>query len=117
MSRQVQKNTRNPFTSLHHSGLIKLLICHELKHRKDSWGGFLAQNQVGIPTMHARVVPEMSSPQIENMEERLFDEDNLPLSEVIARRQRMRELQGEGAATVNRVGLNKPQGRRLSKSK
>ena len=45
-------------------------------------------------TMHARVVPETSSPQTENPEERFSNEDNLPLSEVIAIRQRMRELQG-----------------------
>ena len=42
MSRQVQKNTNNHFSSLHHSGLIKLLIFHELQRKNDSWGGFLA---------------------------------------------------------------------------
>ena len=80
MSRQVQRNTRNPFASLRHLGLIKLLICHELKRRNDSWGGFLAGNQVGIPTMYARVVPETSSPQTENLKQRLSDEDKLTLT-------------------------------------
>ena len=31
MSQQVQKNKKNPLTSLHHLGLIKILICFEME--------------------------------------------------------------------------------------
>ena len=84
MSCQVQKNTRNPFDSLHHSGLIKLLICHELQCKNDSWEGFLAWYQFCVQITHTKVVPRPTSPHKGNREERLSNEDDLPLSEVIA---------------------------------
>ena len=45
MSQQVQRNVNNPLTSLHHSGLVKILICSELEQRHDSWVKFLKRNQ------------------------------------------------------------------------
>lgn len=117
MSRQVKKNTRNPFASLHHFGLIKLLIFHELKRKNDSWEGFLAQNQVGVQITHTRVVPRPTSPHKDNREERLSDEDDLPLSEVIALRQRRRELQEKETASTNKVEMEKSKDERSSNSK
>ena len=84
MSCQVQKNTRNPFASLHHSELIKLLIYHELQRKNDSWEGFLDKNQFGVQITHTRVVPRPTSPHKEDGEGRLSNEDDLPLGEVIA---------------------------------
>ena len=49
MSSQVQKNTKNPTSSLHHYGLIKLLVCEELKSRNITWEAFLAKNLSGSP--------------------------------------------------------------------
>ena len=45
MSQQVQKNIKNPLTSLHHSGLIKIFICFDLEQRHDSWVEFVKRNQ------------------------------------------------------------------------
>ena len=45
MSQQVQWNIKNPLTSLHHSGLIKILICSKLDKRHDNWVKFLKRNQ------------------------------------------------------------------------
>ena len=47
MSSQVQKNTKNPTSSLHHYGLVKLLVCEELKSRKVTWEAFLAKKLLG----------------------------------------------------------------------
>ena len=49
MSSQVQKNTKNPTSSLHHYGLIKLLVREELKSKKVTWEVFLAKNLSGSP--------------------------------------------------------------------
>lgn len=45
MSSQVSKKTKNPLTSLHHSGLIKILICFELQQCHDTWDNFVERNQ------------------------------------------------------------------------
>lgn len=49
MSQQVQKNNKNPLMSLHHSGLIKILIFFELEKWHDSWVEFLKRNQFEAP--------------------------------------------------------------------
>ena len=41
----MQKNKKNPLTSLHNSGLIKILICFELEQRHDNWLEFMKRNQ------------------------------------------------------------------------
>ena len=41
----MQKNIKNPLMSLHHLGLIKILICFKLEQRHDSWVEFLKRNQ------------------------------------------------------------------------
>ena len=45
MSQQVHQNVKNPLTSLHHSGLIKILFCFKLEERHDSWVEFLKRNE------------------------------------------------------------------------
>ena len=91
MRRQVQKNTQNPFASLHHSGLIKRLIYDELQRNRDSWEGFLSRNQFGAQITHTRVIPRPISPHKEDAGKGLSDEDDIPLSEFIALRQKRRE--------------------------
>ena len=84
MSRKVQKNTKNPFASLHHSRLIKLLLCHELQRKNDSWEGFLSQNQFGVQITHTTVIPRPVPPHKEDVAKYLSDEDDFPLRKVIA---------------------------------
>ena len=48
MSGQVKRNAHNPLSSLHHSGLIKILICYELEQRNDTWIAFLDRNYLGF---------------------------------------------------------------------
>jgi hypothetical protein len=44
MSQQIQRNPRNPLRSLHHHGLINILIMEELHSRGDNWDDFLKRN-------------------------------------------------------------------------
>ena len=84
MSKKVQKNTKNPFASLHHSGLFKFLLSHELQRKNDSWEGFLSRNQFGVQITHTTTIPRPVSPHKEDVGKDLSDEDDLPLREVIA---------------------------------
>jgi hypothetical protein len=43
MSSQVRKNVANPYNSLFHHNLIKLLVITELKKQGKTWGEFLYQ--------------------------------------------------------------------------
>lgn len=45
MRQQVQNSKKNPLRALHHSGLIKILICFELEQQNDSWDEFIKRNQ------------------------------------------------------------------------
>ena len=107
MSRKVQKNTWNPFASLCHSRLIKLLLCHEFQWKNDSWEGFLSRNQFGVQITHTTVIPRPISPHKEDVGKDLSDEDDLPLREVIALQRKRREQQEKEAATSVRVEVEK----------
>ena len=45
MSRQVHKHSGNPYNSLYHHGLIKILIEDELHVRRDTWDNFVNRIQ------------------------------------------------------------------------
>ena len=49
MSRRVQKHSSNPYNSLYHHGLVKILIEDELHLWKDSWVNLVERIQ-GIPS-------------------------------------------------------------------
>ena len=57
MSSQVRKNTKTPLTSLHHSNLIKILMCYELQQRHETWENFMERNKFESP------VPSIKPPQ------------------------------------------------------
>ena len=78
MSRQVKKNTQNPLSSLHHLGLIKMLVCNALEKQNDTWVSFLNWNQFGFSKWNV----EITSPE-NDKEERLSDEENRPLSDLL----------------------------------
>lgn len=80
MSKQVKRNTQNPLSSLHHSGLIKILVCYDLEKRKDMWISFLNRNCFGFSSQDAEITSKFNSLQENDKEERLSDEDNRPLS-------------------------------------
>ena len=107
MSKKVHKNTKNSFTNLHHSGLIKLLLFHELQRNNNSWEGFLSWNQFGVQITHTTVIPRPVSPHKEDVGKDLSDEDDLPLREVIALQRKRREQQEKEAATSVRVEVEK----------
>ena len=81
MSKQVKRNTQNPLSSLHHSGLIKILVCDELEKRKDTWISFFNRKRFGLSNQNAEITSKPDSSQENNKEERLSDEDNHPLSD------------------------------------
>ena len=66
-------------SSLHHAGLIKILLCHELEKQKDSLSAFLERNQIGLSDI---LSPKEDSPRQADPKERLSDEDNIPLSQL-----------------------------------
>ena len=41
MPRRVQKHPGNPYNSIYHHGLVKILIADEIHLRKDSWVNFV----------------------------------------------------------------------------
>jgi hypothetical protein len=49
MSRRVQKHSGNPYNSLYHHGLIKILIEDELRLRRDNWDNFVTRIR-GLPS-------------------------------------------------------------------
>ena len=51
MSEQVQRSKKNRLTSLHHSGLIKILILFELEQQHNNWDEFLKRNQFETLTL------------------------------------------------------------------
>ena len=53
----MHKNTINPHTSLHRSGLIKLLIYYELQQRNGTSKDFMERNKYGSP------FPDIQPPQ------------------------------------------------------
>ena len=74
MSRQVKKKTQNHLSSLHHSGLIKMVVCNALEKQNDTWVSFLNRNKFGSSKQNV----EVTSPE-NDKEERLSNEDNYPL--------------------------------------
>ena len=82
MSCQVRRNENNPLSSLHHVGLIKILLCYELEKQKDSWLAFLKRNRIGLQDGFSF---EEDSPPQNNSNDRPFDEDNIPLRQLFQR--------------------------------
>lgn len=82
MSCQVKRSENNPLSSLHHLGLIKILLCHELEKQKDSWSAFLERNRIGLIDI---LSPKEDYPHQDDPEERSSDEDNIPLSQLFQR--------------------------------
>lgn len=81
MSKQAKSNPQNPLSSLHHSGLIKILVCYELEKRKDTWILFLNRNCFVFSSQDAEIISKSNSLQENDREEGLSDEDNRPLSD------------------------------------
>ena len=79
MSYQVRRNENNPLSSLHHVGLIKIILCHELEKQKDSWYAFLERNRIGLTNI---LSPKEDSPHQDDPEEMWSDDDNIPLSQL-----------------------------------
>lgn len=76
MSCQVRRNEHNPLSSLHHAGLIKILLYYELEKQQDSWLAFLKRNRIGLQDVFSA---EEDSPPQNNYDDRPSDEDNIPL--------------------------------------
>ena len=83
MSGQVRRNAQNPLSSLHHSNLIKSFICYELEQKNDVWTAFLECNCFGFSNQPANATPQIDSLPENDEEERLSDEDNHPLSDLL----------------------------------
>ena len=59
MSRRVQKHSGNPYNSLYHHRLVKILIEDEMHPRKDSWVNFVERIR-GLPSstnLHSPHIP------------------------------------------------------------
>ena len=68
MSRRVQNHSGNPYNSLYHHGLVKILIEDELHVRKDSWVNFVERIR-GLPSSTNPHSPHIHvSPQSEGHE-------------------------------------------------
>ena len=68
MSRWVQKHSGNPYNSLYHHGLIKILVEDELCIHKDTWDNLLKRVQ-GLPSSEIPPSPHIQvSPQAEGRE-------------------------------------------------
>lgn len=106
MSGKVRRNTQNPLPSLHHSSLIKILVCHELEQRKDTWIAFLNCNYFGFSNQLAEVVPKINSSQENDEEERLFDEDNHPLSDWLQEKMQQKLMQKQGGDEIVGIKFN-----------
>ena len=86
MSGQVRRNAHNPLSSLHHFGLIKILICYEFEPKNDAWIAFLENNCCGFSNQPIDATPQIDSLPENDEEERLSDEDNCPLDDLLQKK-------------------------------
>ena len=86
MSRRVQKHSSNPYNSIYHHGLVKILIEDELHLRKDSWVNFVERIH-GLPSSANPHSPHIHvSPQHEGHELEIVPDPELepPLIEIFS---------------------------------
>ena len=102
--------------SLHHLGLIKILVCDELEKRKDTWISFLNRNLFGFSTQNTKITSKPDSSQENNKEERLSDEDNHPLSDRLKERIQNKLMQKQRNAKKSgmKIGRKKKRGQSAS---
>ena len=74
MSKQVKRNVLNPLSSLHHSGLIKILACGELERWKETCVSFFNRNRFGFSPQNMEVTSQPDSVQEKDNGEGLSDE-------------------------------------------
>ena len=117
MSGQVKINEHNPLSSLHHSSLIKILICYELEQRKDTWIAFLDHNCLGFSNWPAEIVPKTNSSQVNDEEERLSNEDNRPLSDLLQKKMQHKLMQKQGGVKMVGTRLSTKQKKGRSKTR
>ena len=102
--------------SLHHSRLIRILICDELERRKDTWVSFLNKIRFGFSTQNTEITSKPDSSQEKDKEEGLSDEDNHPLSDRLKERIHNKRMQEQRNAKKSGIKTSRKKKRGWSTS-